>query len=248
LPCVRLPCMKIKPERLVLWEDESLLVVNKPAGLPTLPDGYDPDFPHVKGVLEPDYGQLWIVHRLDKDTSGILLLARTADAHRALNKQFETRRVKKVYHALVKGVPDWKERQINLPLLADGDRNHRTLVEPRKGKPARTLLRVLESYRRYSLVEALPETGRTHQVRVHLASVGYPLVCDQLYGDGQEVYLSEVKTAYRPGKGEERPLLARLGLHARELHLLHPLSGEEVSYQAPHSKDFGAVLTQFRKL
>jgi RluA family pseudouridine synthase len=240
--------MKIKPERIILWEDESLLVINKPPGLLTLPDGHDPDLPHVKAVLEPQYGQLWIVHRLDRETSGVLLLARGAESHRALNSQFESRQVKKVYHALVKGTPDWKERQVDLPLLPDADRNHRTLVDHRQGKPARTQLRVLESYRRYSLVEALPETGRTHQIRVHLLSTGHPIACDQMYGDGEPVFLSEVKANYRPGKGEERPLLARLGLHAWELRLQHPVSGEAVLYQAPHSKDFGAVITQFRKI
>jgi RluA family pseudouridine synthase len=240
--------MKIQFERLIQWEDEHLLVVNKPAGLATLPDGYDPDLPHLKGVLEPHYGKLWIVHRLDRDTSGVLLLARTSEAHRSLNTQFETRKVRKVYHALVKGEPGWKERQVDLPLLPDADRYHRTLVDHRKGKVARTHFRLLDRYRRFSLVEAAPETGRTHQIRVHLASSGHPIACDPLYGDGQEIYLSEVKPGYRPGKGEERPLLARLGLHARALHLLHPETGEEISFEAPYSKDFGAVVTQLRKI
>lgn len=238
----------MKSERMVLFVDEHLLAVNKPAGLPTLPDGYDPTLPHLKGVLGVGYGQLWIVHRLDRDTSGILLLARTAEAHRSLNTQFETRKVKKIYHALIKGEPEWKERQVKLPLLPDADRNHRTLVDHRKGKPARTLFRLIESYRLYSLVEALPESGRTHQIRVHLASIGHPVVCDSLYGDEGGIYLSEVKPAYRPGKGEERPLLARLGLHALSLQVLHPHTGEEVSFEAPYSKDFGAVVNQLGKI
>jgi RluA family pseudouridine synthase len=233
---------------MVLWEDEVVLAINKPAGLPTLPDGYDPDLPYLKSVLEPDYGRLWIVHRLDRDTSGILVLARTAEAHRLLNDQFEKRQVRKVYHALVKGEQNWSERQVDLPLRTDADRNHRTLVDHRRGKPARTHFKLLERLRRYSLVEAAPKTGRTHQIRVHLASSGNPIVCDPLYGDGQGIFLSEVKPAYRQGKGEERPLLNRLGLHALSLNFHHPETGEEVILEAPYSKDFGAVVNQLKKL
>ena len=95
--------METDPESWVLWHDDSLLVVNKPAGLPSLPDGYQPTAPHLKSVLEPAFGPLWIVHRLDRDTSGVIVLARTAEAHRVLNTQFEKRQVTKVYHALVLG-------------------------------------------------------------------------------------------------------------------------------------------------
>jgi RluA family pseudouridine synthase len=239
--------MKIKPENMVIYQDDDLLVINKPSGLLTLPDGYKPELPHVKSILEPVFGALWIAHRLDRETSGVLVLARTAQAHRILNTQFETRAAGKVYHALVKGSPEWDELRVNLPLLPDGDREHRTVVDHRRGKPSATGLRVLERYPLYTLLEARPETGRTHQIRAHLAATGFPIAGDGVYGEGEPVFLSEIKADYRSGKGEERPLLARLGLHAWSIEIEHPASGEMQRFQAPYVKDFGAVINQLRK-
>src|SRR3990172_12705504 len=155
---------------LILWSDDSLLVVDKPAGLTTLPDGYDPEAPDLKGVLLPDFGPLWIVHRLDRDTSGVMVLARSPQAHRALNTQFQEHQVSKVYHALVMGEPDWTEKDIDLPLRPDGDRRHRTVVDFQRGKPSLTRLRVLERFEQFTLIEAIPESGRPH----HLPSPPIP--------------------------------------------------------------------------
>jgi tRNA pseudouridine32 synthase / 23S rRNA pseudouridine746 synthase len=225
----------MNPPDLLLYADEALLVIHKPAGLPTLPDGYAPDAPHVRSVLEPEYGRLWIVHRLDRETSGVLALARTAQAHRSLNGQFEKHQTIKIYHALVNagspGGPDWEERTVRLPLRPNGDRRHRTVVDPRAGKPAVTHLRVLERFSGAALIEARPETGRTHQIRAHLAAEGLPIAADAVYGGGKE----------------ESPLLPRLGLHAFSLEFAHPLSGEPVRFTAPYPDDFAAALEQLRR-
>lgn len=215
----------------LLFCDADLLALNKPPGLRTLPDGYDASLPHVRGMLEAEFGRIWIVHRLDKDTSGVLLVARTAEAHRTLNTQFAAGRVEKVYHALVVGEPPWQEQRVDLPLRPNGDRRHRTVVDVKAGKPALTELRLLEQFPGYALLEARPRTGRTHQVRAHLAALGLPLVGDYLYG----------------GKQAARAWLQRPALHAWSLSFLHPSSGEWLQIHAPYAPDLEALLIQLRQ-
>ena len=200
----------------ILFCDETILVIDKPAGLHTLPDGYDPSLPHVRGLLEPEFGRLWIVHRLDRETSGVLVLARTAQAHRSLNTQFERHQTQKVYHALVMGGPDWQDTSVRLPLRINVGHRHRTAVDLGRGKPAVTHLRVLERYEQTTLVEAAPETGRTHQIRAHLAALGHPIVGDELYGG--------------------IPSPEGLYLHARSLEITHPLTGERMKLTAENPK------------
>lgn len=236
----------VKPD-LILWADDAILVVNKPAGLLTLPDGYDPAIPHLAALLEPVYGPVWIVHRLDKETSGVLVLARGAAAHRSLNTQFATRQISKTYHALVTGNPDWEQRTVRLALQPDGDRKHRTVIDPRSGKASTTHLRILERFLAYTLIEALPETGRTHQIRAHLAAVGFPITGDQLYGDGAGIFLSKVKPDYRLGSNPEKAILDRLALHARSIEFTHPVSGDMVKFEAPYPEDLEKALRLLRK-
>lgn len=239
--------MKDKIQEMILWEDEHLLVVDKPPGLLSLPDGYDPEIPHVTELLRPTCGPLWIVHRLDKETSGLMVLARSAQAHRALNKQFTRRKVSKSYHALVLGLPLWEQETIQLPLLPDGDRRHRTQVDPQNGKASQTGVRVMEVYGKYALVEAIPHTGRPHQIRAHLAALDHPIAVDSLYGDGKPVLLSHIKAEYRPGRRPERPLLNRLGLHAREIRFDHPITRQRMAFEAPYPKDLRITLRQLAK-
>lgn len=231
----------------ILFEDEALLAVNKPAGIPSIPDRFPTKRTAVSRQLESRYGKLWIVHRLDLDTSGVLLFARNESSHQAINEQFSTRKIDKSYHALVSGSPPWMHKHIDLPLLNDADFLHRTRVHP-KGKSSVTDLSLLESYKRYALVKAKPLTGRTHQVRVHLAHSGFPVCVDQLYGDAQPIKLSDLKRYYRGDRQSERPLISRLALHAHSLTLIHPVLGTEVNIHAPYSKDFKAVVYQLRKL
>jgi len=235
-------------EDSVLWSDDALLVVNKPSGLTTLPDGYDPEAPHLRAVLEPVFGRLWIVHRLDRGTSGMILMARSAQTHRILNTMFAERRVKKIYHALVSGEPPWTEKATRVPLIPDADRKHRTRVDFEEGKLAWTDFRVLESYGRYSLIEAHLHTGRRHQIRVHLMTEGYPIVADSLYGSEKGIYLSELTPNYQPNaSSEEKPLLGRLGLHAWSVTLEHPITQKPVYIEAPYPKEFQITVNQCRK-
>lgn len=235
------------PAQWVLWIDDDLLVINKPAGLLTTQHGYDPDQPFLGGMLTQVYGSIWTIHRLDRDTSGVIAFARNADSHRSLNTQFEQRQTTKIYHALIVGEPDWSEMSIDLPLRVNGDRQHRTVIDRREGKSSCTDVLVLERLGGYALVEARPRSGRRHQIRAHLAARGYPVVADPLYGDGRMLMLSAIKPGYKPsGKGESA-LLGRLGLHARELMFKHPSDGRSVQFQAPYQKDFQRTLRQLHK-
>jgi len=243
----------LEPRDWVLHIDEALLVVNKPAGLPTLPDGYQADAPYVVGLLQEAFERLWVVHRLDRETSGVLVLARTADAHRVLNSQFQEREIAKIYHALVVGTPAWDvpqggfaQRTIHLHLRADGDRRHRTVIDRAHGKPSTTSFRVLERLGNYTLIEARPKTGRPHQIRAHLAAERLPLVGDVLYASQGGGLQGDGGAGLRRLLVDDAPL-ARLGLHALALTLEHPVSGASVTFEAPYPPDFAAALARLRR-
>jgi RluA family pseudouridine synthase len=238
----------------VLFSDESLVFVDKPSGYLSIPDRWDPDAPVLSAALAKEWGRLLAVHRIDKDTSGVLIYARSAEAHRALSEAFESRSVGKVYLALVRGSPEWDETSCELRLLPDGDRLHRTIIDARRGKSSATSFKVLARYASSgifpgaALVEARPETGRTHQIRVHLAALGFPCLCDPLYSDGKSLLLSKLKKKWKGDPFDERPLLARSALHALSVELAHPVTGAALKIEAPPPKDMKAAIAQLEKL
>ena len=206
------------------YVDEHILVINKPAGLPVLPDGWEKDAPYLVKMLEKDYGKIFIVHRLDKTTSGVMVFARTTEAHRSLNIQFEDREAEKVYHAIVEGEPKWSEKVAKFPLRADVGKKHRTAVDDKNGKPSETRFRILKRYQSSALVEAQPMTGRTHQIRVHAYALGHPLLGDVLYG------------------ASETDLIHRPALHANSLTITHPERKERLTFKAERPEDFVSAL------
>lgn len=223
---------------MILWSDDDLLVVNKPAGLLTVQDGYDASLPTLVKTLSPAWGHLWVVHRLDKDTSGVLLLARNPEAHRALNAGFRERQIHKTYHALAYNIPPWDELNVDQPLRLNGDRRHRTVIDPTAGKPAQTRLTVLQRFESVTLLQAAPTTGYTHQIRAHCAAVGFPLIADPLYW---------IPGAPRPTPDAAWPI-ARTALHAWSIEFTHPRSTETLAFSAPHPADFSDTVAMLSRV
>lgn len=233
----------------VIYSDDDIVVLNKKSGLLIAADRYNPDAPRLDLEAEKEFGRLYAVHRIDKDTSGIVIYARNPDAHKNLSMQFEKREVQKTYHALVYGHPVWDNLTVDLKLLPDGDARHRTVVDKRLGKPSLTEFRNIGSCGPYSWIEAKPKTGRTHQIRVHLNENGLQIVCDPLYGGNQKpVRLSEIKRRWNGDETEERPLLNRLALHAYRISFSHPKTAEQVTFEAPYPKDMEATRKQLAKI
>lgn len=202
----------------VLFADEALIAVDKPHGLLSVP-GRDPaNRDCVPARLLEEYGELRIVHRLDLDTSGVMVLARSAAAHRHLNRQFERREVDKRYEALVWGLPERDSGEIDLPICVDWPNRPRKKVDYRDGKPALTRYQVLQrdSAAHCARLALMPVTGRSHQLRVHLAEIGHPILGCPFYAHA-----------------EARAAAPRLTLHAQRLALTHPLSGEPLVFETP---------------
>jgi RluA family pseudouridine synthase len=208
---------------LPLYSDDSLLVLNKPSGLASVPGGWEADETSLFEQAQAEYGKLWIVHRLDRVTSGVILFARSAAAHRTLSLLFETRAVHKTYHAIVVGLPPWEEQTCRAPLRADAGRSHRTVVDEARGRAAVTRFRVRERYAAHALTEAMPESGRTHQVRAHAAALTFPILGDVLYG------------------APPTDLIARPALHAYSLEF--EFEGKSFVFAAPYPDDFENALS-----
>ena len=230
----------------ILYETDGLVAVNKPAGLLTTPDRFASALPCLQEVLQEKYSDIFVVHRIDKDTSGVILFAKNESAHRQLSLQFEERNIKKTYLALVNGILSDKEGIIDAPI--GEDKKGKAKIDHQEGKSSQTSYKVIEEFRKLSLVEASPVTGRQHQIRVHFQSIGHPLAVDPYYGTRKALMLSEFKKKYRQNSSHgERPLLGRLSLHALRITFSDPVTGKDVTLEASLPKDFRATLNQLRK-
>jgi RluA family pseudouridine synthase len=209
------------------YSDNNILVVNKPSGLATVPGSWDKESTSLVKELEAEYGRLWVVHRLDKVTSGLVVFARNPEAHRTLSMQFERHETHKRYHALVVGVPAWEEHTSRHPLRINVGHSHRTVVDNARGKPSETAFHVLERFNGYALLAAAPATGRTHQVRVHAYALGFPILGDMLYS------------------APETGLIGRPALHAYSLEFT--FEGKPYEFTAPYPEDFARALDAIRK-
>lgn len=228
-------------EGSILYQDEDYVLINKPPFVSTLEDRNDPV--NILQVAKNFIADAQVCHRLDKDTSGVLAIAKNPEAYRHLSIQLEDREVTKIYHAVVDGIHDFKENLVNAPILKQNDG---TVKISRTGKPAQTTFTTMEVMGNYTLVECRPVTGRMHQIRIHLARLGASIAGDELYG-GKPVFLSKIKRGFNLKKDtEEEALMKRMALHAFSLEFLD-LAGKKVKVEAPYPKDFRVLVKQLRE-
>jgi 23S rRNA pseudouridine1911/1915/1917 synthase len=250
-----MPAAGPNPENIpldILYEDEHIIAVNKPPGMVV-----HPARGHWSGTLASalafHFGQLssvggatrpGIVHRLDRDTSGVMVVAKTDPVHFALAAQFAERTTEKEYFAIVAGVPDRDRDQISQPIGAHP--HHREKMAIRAGhetsREAQTFYEVTERFAGFAALRVLPKTGRTHQIRVHMAHVGTPILCDRLYGGRAEITRGEIRRTDDPSV-----LLSRQALHAHHIKLNHPHTGDPIEFTAPIPADLQTLLEEIRE-
>ncbi len=238
--------MNLVPE--IIFIDDYIIVVNKPAGYLSIPDRFDPKKLNVIGFLKNEFAEVYTLHRLDKETSGIMIFARNSEIHKSLSKDFESHNLRKTYLALVEGYVREDDGKIDKPIGETKSSGGAMIITP-KGKPSVTLYHVLKRYKKYSLVEADILTGRMHQIRVHFKSIGHPLAIDSLYGNRDKLYISDLKNRGLSTSKfeEEKPLITRQPLHAEKIVLIHPVNKKKLEFVSPLPKDIQAVINQMEK-
>jgi 23S rRNA pseudouridine955/2504/2580 synthase len=229
-------------EDIILYEDENIIVLNKPANLTSEKDNSGEM--SLLDLARKYCPATMLCHRLDKETSGVIMAAKNEEMYRHFSIMFQNRQIHKEYHALVIGIKKFEHHVIDFPLTKRG--TFKAVVDKRDGKRAETIVDSLEFFKHYTLVKAEPISGRFHQIRVHLTSVGCPLAGDTLYG-GKPFYLSEVKRNYKENRGEEEtPLMSRTALHSCALRFEYP-EGKKFEVAASYPKDFETTLKMLRK-
>jgi 23S rRNA pseudouridine1911/1915/1917 synthase len=232
----------------IIFENDDYVCISKPSGLLSIADRHNAEIPSAHGLLSKVYHKIWIVHRIDRDTSGCICFAKNEEAHQHLNTQFEKRQVDKIYHAIVAGTLPQSSGVISNPIMEHPTMKGKMTIHQKQGKESITEYEVLEAFGKYSYVSCKLLTGRTHQIRVHLSNLGNPILCDSIYGLTNPIYVSSIKKNYHLSvqEIEERPILNRLSLHAYEL-CFKDMKDQEIRVQCELPKDLSAFLKQCRK-
>jgi 23S rRNA pseudouridine1911/1915/1917 synthase len=237
----------------IIYEDDDFVAINKPADMVTHPAKGHSSGTLVNALLhhcgwqrdDPDDLRPGVVHRLDKNTTGIMLFGKHELAQSRIQQQFENREVSKTYLAIVQGDPQFDEDIVKLPVGRHRQAREKMAVDRIDGKEAVTIYRVKERFGDFTLVQAEPKTGRTHQIRVHLSAIRHPVACDATYGARPTVYRSELYD--EPPREDEKPLIARTALHATRIEFSHPTTRQRVSFEAPLAPDMAALLEELRR-
>lgn len=225
-------------EKSILFENSDFILINKPPFISTLEDRNDPV--NILALARQYESDAQVCHRLDKDTSGVLAIARNPEAYRHLSMQFENREVTKIYHAVVDGIHSFSDELVDAAIEKQNDG---TVRLSRSGKSAQTYFTTLKTFKNHSLIECRPVTGRMHQIRIHLSFLKAPITGDEAYG-GKLFYVSSIKRKFNLKKmSEEQPLMKRMALHAFSLEFAL-LDGEKKVAEAPYPKDFQALIRQ----
>jgi len=224
---------------LILFEDDNHIVVNKPPFVASLDERGGSGEVNILRLAKQYSEDAQVCHRLDKETSGAIIIAKNPEAYRSVSMQFEKRKVKKTYHAVVDGQYTFNELFIDLPILNDGNRS--VTIDRKEGKRAETIFNSIKFYKHYTLVECRPITGRMHQIRIHLATQRAAICGDTLY-KGKPVFLSSIKKGYRIAKDdEEQPIMKRFALHAKHV-IFKGLDDKDIEVEAPYPKDYATLI------
>lgn len=230
---------------LIVFENQNYVVINKPAFVPSINERTADRSLSIQKLAKEKYDDIQLCHRLDKETSGALVLAKNSEAYRHLSMQFEHRQVEKNYHALVNGVHDFDSISVYLPIATVKDGTS-VRIDKIKGKIAETFFFTIRKYHKHTLVKCVPVTGRMHQIRVHLQCLHAPIVCDPTYG-GEHIFLSQIKRKFNlKQETEELPLIKRVALHARQI-TFKDLDDSILSIDVPYAKDFDVLVEKLEK-